>query len=118
MRTLRGVPILAALLPFAVLALEPDPIVGEWAVDRASCREARLVFTFEGTKESLVAEDGRWKSLGAAEYWREGDVLIIRHGDTEERIEILEQQRDRLVLRNRESAGGDVTTELVRCPTF
>lgn len=106
----------ALLMPASAMALED--IVGEWSVDAESCRESRLVFDFEGNHYAMVAEEGRWQMLSAAEYAREGDVIIIRQEGTEERIEILEQQRDRLVLRNRESAAGDLTTELVRCPTF
>lgn len=106
----------ALLLPAGAMAM--DEIVGEWSVDAESCRESRLVFDIEGKHYAMVAEEGRWQMLSPAEYEREGDVLIIRHGATEERIEILQQQRDRLVLRNRESAAGDLTTELVRCPAF
>ena len=109
---------LLALVSATALASDLDVIVGEWAVDAESCGEMRLVFNFEGIHEALVAEEGRWQSMGAAEYRRHGDVIIIKAGDVEERVEILVEERDRLVLRNRESAAGDMTTELVRCPTF
>lgn len=56
--------------------------------------------------------------MGAAEYRREGDLLVVTKGDVEERLEIIVAERDRLLLRNPESALGDVTTELVRCPAY
>jgi hypothetical protein len=111
-----GAASVALLFPGSVFAT--DEIVGEWAVDAESCRESRLVFDFEGNHTAVVAEEGRWKALGTAEYRREGDLLIITHGDGEERVEIVVQERDRLVLRNPDSPLGDMTTELVRCPTF
>jgi hypothetical protein len=52
------------LLPASVLAM--DEIVGEWAVDAESCRESRLIFDIEGNHSAVVAEDGRWESLGVA----------------------------------------------------
>ena len=107
---------LALLVPAGALAL--DDIVGEWSVDTESCRESRLVFDFEGIHSTLVADEGRWKALGSAEYRREGDLLIVTTGDVEERLEIIVSERDRLVLRNPKSALGDITTELVRCPAY
>jgi hypothetical protein len=104
------------LLPASVLAM--DEIVGEWAVDAESCRESRLIFDIEGNHSAVVAEDGRWESLGVAAYRVEGDVLIITHSEGEERVEIVVQERDRLVLRNPDSPLGDMTTELVRCPSY
>lgn len=106
----------ALLLPASALAM--DEIFGEWAVDAESCRESRLIFDIEGNHSAVVAEDGRWQSLGVAAYKVEGNLLIITRGDSEERIEIVVQERDRLVLRNRNSPLGDVTTELVRCPAY
>lgn len=105
------------LLPASVLAM--DEIVGEWAVDAESCRESRLIFDIEGNHSAVVAENGRWQSLGvAASYRVEGDLLIITHSEGEERVEIVIQERDRLVLRNPNSPMGDMTTELVRCPSY
>jgi hypothetical protein len=104
------------LLPASVLAM--DEIVGEWAVDAESCRESRLIFDIEGNHSAVVAEHGRWQSLGVAAYRVEGDMLIITHSEGEERVEIVIQERDRLVLRNPNSALGDMTTELVRCPAY
>ena len=104
------------LVPASVLAM--DEIVGEWAVDAESCRESRLIFDIEGNHSAVVAEDGRWESLGVAKYRVEGDVLIITHSEGEERVEIVVQERDRLVLRNPNSPLGDMTTELVRCPSY
>jgi hypothetical protein len=114
--TLIGAASVALLFPGSVLAL--DEIVGEWAVDAESCRESRLVFDFEGNHTALVAEEGRWQALGTAAYRREDNLLIITTGEVEERIEIVTQERDRLVLRNRNSPAGDITTELVRCPSY
>jgi hypothetical protein len=111
-----GAASVAPLLPGSALAM--DEIVGEWSVDAENCRESRLVFDFEGKHTAVVAEEGRWKALGTAAYRREGNLLIIATGEVEERIEIVTQERDRLVLRNRNSMMGDITTELVRCPSF
>lgn len=110
--------LLIAMLLLPASALGIDEVVGEWALDAESCRESRLVFDIEGNHWAVVAGDGRWESLAVAEYRREGDLLIITHGDGEERVEIVVQERDRLVLRNPDSPLGDITTELVRCPTF
>jgi hypothetical protein len=106
----------ALLLPAGALALED--IVGEWSGDPDSCREMRLIFDFEGNHSSVIAEDGRWRTLAAAPYRREGDVLIVDSADGEERLEIIVAERDRLVLRNRSSLMGDMSTELVRCPAY
>lgn len=108
--------LVALLLPASALAM--DEIVGEWALDAESCRESRLIFDIEGNHSAVVAEDGRWQSLGVAAYRLEGNQLIITHSEGEERVEIVVQERDRLVLRNRNSPMGDVTTELVRCPAY
>lgn len=111
-----GAASVALLFPGSVLAM--DEIVGEWAVDAESCLESRLIFDFEGNHWAVVAEDGRWESLGVAAYRVEGELLIITHSDGEERVEIIAQERDRLVLRNPDSPAGDMTTELVRCPSY
>lgn len=112
---MRELLIATLLLPASALAL--DAIVGEWALDAESCRESRMTFTHDGAHEALIAEDGRWQSLAAGEYRREGDVLIISMGETEQQLQVLVAEGDRLVLRNPDSGIGDLTTELVRCPT-
>lgn len=104
---------LALLLPGSAIAM--DEIVGEWAVDDESCRESRLIFDIEGNHSAVMAEDGRWEILAVAAYRREGDLLLISHGEVEERVEIVVVDRERLVLRNRSSPLGDITTEFVRC---
>jgi hypothetical protein len=103
----------ALLLPASALA--NDGIVGEWALDAEGCTESRLVFDIEGNHSAVVAEDGRWETLAVAAYRVEGDLLIITHSEGEERIRIVEQERDRIVLHNPGHPMGEITTELVRC---
>jgi len=106
----------ALLLPGSALA--NDGIVGEWALDAEGCTESRLVFDTEGNHLAVAAEDGRWETLAVAAYRVEGDLLIITHSEGEERIQIVEQERDRIVLHNSGHPMGEITTELVRCPAY
>jgi hypothetical protein len=97
-------------------ALAADGIVGEWALDAEGCLESRLVFDGEGNHSAVVAENGRWETLSVAPYQVEGDLLIITHGEGEQRIRIVALERDRVVLHNADHPMGDITTELVGCP--
>jgi hypothetical protein len=106
----------ALLLPASALA--NDGIIGEWALDAEGCTESRLVFDVEGNHSAIVAEEGRWETLAVAAYRVEGDLLIITHSEGEERIQIVEQERDRIVLHNAGHPMGEITTELVRCPAY
>lgn len=107
----------AALIPLRASAGQE---VGEWALDDAFCDQSRIVFTADGLHESRVLEDGSWKSLASAPYRREGDMLTIETPETTERLEVLEESSDRLVLRNtdveRHRRLGTTSLELVRCP--
>lgn len=107
-------PLIALLLPGTALAT--DGIVGEWALAAEGCTESRLVFDNEGNHSALVAEEGRWETLAVAAYRVEGNLLIITHSEGEERVEIVAQEPDRIVLHNREHPMGAIKTELVRCP--
>lgn len=104
------------LAPASAMAL--DDIVGAWAVDGASCRESRLILDFEGNYSTVIADEGRWRSTGVAAYRREGNSLVVTSGEGEERLEILVEERDRLVLRNRASPPANNTMELLRCPAY
>jgi hypothetical protein len=95
-----------------------EDIIGEWALDAESCAESRLVFDIDGNHSSMVAGDDGWEYLATAAYQVDGTQLTITQGEIAERIQIVVQERDRLVLRNPESAMGDITTELVRCPAY
>lgn len=110
--------LLMVMLLAPAAAIAEDHVIGEWSVDAESCREMRLIFDFEGNHSSVIAEEGRWLTLDVAPYRREGDLLIVDAEAGEERLEILASERDRLVLRNRNSPMGDMTTELVRCPAY
>ena len=109
-----------ALIMFALMlpgsALATDGIVGEWALDAEGCTESRLVFDIEGNHSAAVAEDGRWETIGVGTYRVEGELLIIIHSEGVERILLVVQERDRIVLHNPDHPMCDITTELVRCP--
>lgn len=96
-------------------ALATDDLIGEWALDAESCAEARLIFDAEGNHSSIIVSGGHREILGVTVYRREGDLLIISHADGEQTIEIVVSEPERLVLRNRDSPFGDMTTEFVRC---
>lgn len=115
------------LLPGIAAAIDLESVMGEWAMDADSCAESRLTFTIDFMHEALVAEDGRWQSLAAAPFSIDGDTLVIQSegldGDTtEQRLVVETAERDRLVLRNEDSAlaeqVGTDTLELVRCPAY
>ena len=111
-----GAILCAAMVPAAALAGQE---VGEWAMDAGWCEEARLVFTADGTHESRMFDEGGWQSLASAPYRREGDVLVIDNPGETERLEVLEESAERLVLRNadpeRRRQTGVMQIELVRC---
>jgi hypothetical protein len=119
--------VMLAFLPGLAAAIDLETVMGEWAIDADSCAESRLTFTIDFMHEALVAEDGRWQSLGAAEFSIDGDTLIIQAesptgGAAEQRLQVVTAERDRLVLRNdnadhAELVGTD-TLELVRCPAY
>lgn len=124
--TLTRLLILLALLPAPAMAIDLEDIMGEWAVDAESCRDARLTFTIDQMHEALVAEGGRWVSLAAAAFDIEGDIIVIHtsaDGTTpEQRLRVVAAERDRLVLRTDDAAraelAGTDTLTLVRCPAF
>lgn len=115
------------LLPGVAAATDLETVMGEWAIDAGSCAESRLTFTIDFMHEALVAEDGRWKSLAAAEFSIDGDTVVIHANSpvgnaTEQRLQVVTAERDRLVLRNQDAAlskqVGTDTLELVRCPAY
>lgn len=94
--------------------------VGEWGIDEEMCAESRVVFTADGLHEARILEDGQWQTLASAPYRREGNTLIVEVDGVEDRLEVLEESADRLVLRNadeaRHEALGIDRLELERCP--
>jgi len=123
---MKRLPALLMLLPTATMAIDLDDIMGEWAIDSESCQHSRLTFTIDQMHEALVAEGGRWVSLAAAEFSIEGDTIVIHAsaggGTTQQRLQVITAERDRLVLRTgdeaRAEAVGTDTLELLRCPAF
>jgi hypothetical protein len=104
-----------------VAAQSPDPFVGEWAPDKASCSEARLVFTADGRHEALMREADDWVVLSEANFQREGSVVRVfdASGSLMETLAIVAMSPTRLVLRNadqsRHDAIGIDALELARC---
>src|SRR5690606_12184667 len=123
-RKLQRAAYLLALLSGSVAAADLETVLGEWAIDAESCAESRLTFTIDFMHEALVAEDGRWKSLAAAEFSIDGDTVVIHASGPDgnagaQRLQIVAAERDRLVLRNQDTALSELvgtdTLELVRC---
>jgi len=105
----------------AVAAQSSDPFVGEWAPDKASCSEARLVFTEDGRHEALMRDTDGWAVLSEASYRRDGNVVQVfdASGALLETLTIVSMSPARLVLRNtdqsRHEAIGIEALELARC---
>ncbi len=126
-RKLQQVACVLAFLSGSAAATDLETVMGEWAIDAESCSESRLTFTIDFMHEALVAEDGRWKLLAAAEFSFDGDTLVIHASGPDgtagaQRLHIVTAERDRLVLRNQDTALSEVvgidTLELVRCPAY
>lgn len=94
--------------------------VGEWGIDAEMCAESRVVFTADGLHQARILEDGQWLTLASAPYRRDGNILIVEADGAQERLEVLEENTGRLVLRNvdeaRHRALGIDRLELERCP--
>ncbi len=101
------------------LAMASDSLVGEWSTDAAGCATARVTYTADGRHEGLVFEDGQWRTLATGSYRLEGERLVVRAGDVEDRLVILEADAERLVLRNADAARmralGVDAVNFVRC---
>lgn len=101
------------------LAMASDTVVGEWSTDAAGCAAARVTYTAEGRHEGLIFEDGHWRTLASGSYRLEGDRLVVRAGDVEDRLVIIAADAERLVLRNadpvRMQALGVDAVNFVRC---
>lgn len=106
------------LLSSALLAATGE--VGEWGIDAEFCAESRVVFTADGLHQAWMLEDGQWQVAVSAPYRRDGNFLIVDVDGVEDRLEVLEESAERLVLRNtdeaRHEALGIDRLELERCP--
>jgi len=112
--------VLLTTLLIPSLALASDALVGDWSTDAESCATARVTYTADGRHEGLSFENGEWLVLATGSYRREGDRLMVRAGDIEDRLVILSVDAEHLLLRNEDEARmtalGIESVAFVRCP--
>lgn len=99
----------ASLSLSPALFADPDPLIGEWALESGGCAESRMAFGFEGLYDLRVAEDGRWKSLYGGRWMRDGDTLVFETDGQRERFGVETASAERMVLVSRD---GPVDREL------
>lgn len=114
---MRLVLLLGLIVP--AMAISSDALVGEWSTDAQTCASGRVTYTADGRHEGLVFEDGQWRTLATGSYRLEGQRLVVRAGDVEDRLDIVSADDERLVLRNADPARmraiGVESVSFVRC---
>lgn len=103
------------------LAMSSDALVGEWSTDAQTCASGRVTYTADGRHEGLSFTDGEWRVLASGSYELEGERLLVRADDVEDRLVILSVDAERLELRNADQARmlalGVDSVSFTRCPS-